>query len=223
MKKIFLISLVLLTLNLLTGTEVLAAAQRQQTGTLEINPGNELTLLQEPDDFSFPTSFLPHTPGSINIYKTLDPGVPGKILQVGDNTAAAGFSITASISDFTSQHGDRIHFDKVGMVTLHQSRTEQADGLPINIPPGAPNVTAPDQCSWNPSGTATMESVCDESMFTFIGPAGATVSDEVSIMDNANATDTGNYSIGFGLRLNMDSNIQPDNYSSVITFTLMPL
>lgn len=214
----------ILTFNLLTGTAVLASATTGQTGTLAILPGTELVFLRTPDNFNFDPTFIPASPGNVNIYKTLNPMTAEQILKIGDSTTAAGFSATMSMSDFTSSTpANKIHFDKVSFVTLHQSLTEHADGPSTNNPPGAPNVTAPEHCMWDPAGSTTMESACDNFMYTFTGPPGATTSGEMSILSNAGATDTGTYSIGFGLRLNLDSTVKPDTYSSTLTFTLIPL
>lgn len=48
-------------------------------------------------------------------------------------------------------------------------------------------------------------------------------SNQVTLLSNPSFTDVGEYSIGFGFKLNYDEATIPDNYTATLTFTLIPL
>lgn len=129
---------------------VLASAA-SQTGSVTIAPGSEIAFFGEetPDNFDFPTTFVPKSTPTAYVWKTLDPVDPGSLLEIGDNDPTRGFSVTATISDFIgTASNNRIHFDELSVVTLTQTPGATADGSEINDPPGATNVIAPASCGW---------------------------------------------------------------------------
>jgi hypothetical protein len=217
--KVFAISIILL-LN-----TFVARAQITQTGSLAILPGS-IYIERIPDDFNFPESFVPLTQETINLYKTLDPSSQNQILKVVDADPTGYFDITVSLDEFTSTTGknNTISYTSTGLVTLSQSLTEPVDAGTNNIPSGAPNIVAPINCNWNPQTGTKMEDICDIYMTNFSQPIGSPsyTSEQIDILSTPVAADTGEYSVGFGFKLSFDDTVVPDNYSSVLTFTLIP-
>jgi hypothetical protein len=146
-----------------------AQSDVQQTGTLDIQPGSGPPVLSAPFDFQFPRAFIPLT-GTTPIYVTLDPSEPEETLQVGDASQTGGFTVTTSVSEFrgTDNPENMFSYENLSMVTLAQSLddNEPADGGPTNQPPGAPNVSAPLFCNWDPTNPTTplMQDECDDEL-----------------------------------------------------------
>jgi hypothetical protein len=163
--------LILLPALISLGYGITAFADALQTGTVAIGPGNEIAFFGEgwPDDFDFPTTFVPKGTGTTYVWKTLDPAIPGNLLEIGDNDPTRGFSVTAAVTDFVGTSPEnRMHFDNLSMVTLTQTPGEKADGSNWNDPPGAPNVTAPAYCNWQPQQlVGTLSSACGSYMDAF--------------------------------------------------------
>ena len=156
---------------LLVLSQIIIVKAQSQTGTLTIMPGS-IFFQQQPGDFTFPRNFVPLTSQIINSYATLEPEIYNNTLIVYDGDSTSGFDITLALDDLESNSmgNNIIHYTDIALVTLSSSLIDPVDSGDINTPPGAPNVTAPLNCNWNPIIEPNMEIACNTSMTSFSEP-----------------------------------------------------
>jgi hypothetical protein len=114
------------------------------------------------------------------------------------------------------------------LVTLANSNTTSIDYGPNNNP-AISTMNAALDCNWDPQNAnyPRMEDYCGPSMFSFTEPLCSGLcplptSNEVTIMENLNTNDVGEYSVGFGFQITLDDVINSGNYEGELTFTLIP-
>jgi hypothetical protein len=200
----------LLALNI----KAVSAQSPNQVGTLELLP--TLTMV-EPVAIQFPINFIPTT-GTSAIYAILDPRNNAETLTVNDFDNTQSFSVTATMTNLTSSMGNTISYSDIGLVTLSQS----SDGVDLgtfNIPPNAAHVITPQYCKWD-FNQSTFGNQCETKMSVFTTNGSPTVSGPITIIENSSASDIGSYSLGFGIRLNINPLTPPDSYQGVLTFSL---
>lgn len=185
-----------------------------QSANLSVLAGDNIDIVKVPGDFSFPPTFLPGDTSVIKIYKTLESLAENESLTIGDSDVNSGFRITISASDFTfGSH--TISSEKLSLVTLSQSLAD-----PVDIEPGTTglsNVVVPLNCDWdsNNSLTPQMRDACDSQLEISHFQSGI----EKEILSNTNINDIGVYTMGFGLRFDVDNTIIPGDYTGTLTFT----
>ena len=172
-----------------------------QLATVEILPGNEISP-NPPNSFSFARTFVTSS-GSINIFKTLDPSTNTDTLVITDTDPTRKFDVTFSLSDIIStiDPDTIIHFTNAAFVTLSASLTDIVDTTGYNNPPGAPNITAPFDCNWDPQNQSfpNMEDFCASSMTNFPEPSAVstTLSNNVIVSDTTiDLTDASSFQSG---------------------------
>lgn len=199
---------------LISGAVSYAQINTSQSATLSILAGNNIDIVAVPEDFDFPPTFIPSDSSTKKIYKTLPSLVDGGSIIIGDSDINSGFRITVSASDFTSG-SQIISGEKLSLVTISESLSQPVDTADGTT--GIFNVVAPLNCDWDQENSLTpqMQDACDSQLDINHFQS----STEKEILSNTNINDIGVYTMGLGLRFDIDETVLPGNYTGTLLFT----
>ncbi len=217
----FLVISTLLGLNLLILGKAFAAST--QGISLNIQAGN--LSFAVPTSVNFPkTIVIPGQP--LTADTVLDPDIQEQTIRIIDPWSGKHFQLDLNLDNLTDQNADVIAYTNFWVVPLHaNTSSDSIDDSSVNKPAGDNNVSSPSSCYYSPNVTggpgAQPLDDCSASLTQF--PNG-----NVSITLMERTTDTpsaGIYSIGMGLRANIDSSSLPaaGNYQGELTFSLYVL
>lgn len=199
---------------LISGAVSYAQVNTSQSATLSVLAGNNIDIVAVPGDFNFPPTFIPNDSSTKKIYKTLPSLIDGGSIIVGDSDINSGFRITVSASDFTSG-SQIINQERLSLVTISESLTQPVDTEDGTT--GISNVVVPLNCDWDEGSSLTpqMQDACDSQLDINHFQSGI----EKEILSNTNVNDIGVYTMGLGLRFDIDNSVLPGNYTGTLTFT----